>query len=418
MTDTLRLDGFEYKGIPLGAELSAAQLASAGWNVANGDTATPVATLSRSALLGNAAAMRDWCDRRGVSLAPHAKTTLSPELVRIQMDHGAWGMTAALPRQVAVLWRFRVKRIILANEVTDPAAIRWLSEHLAEDPDRQLFVYADSVDTVAVLDAALIEGGARRPLDVLIELGYPGGRTGARSAAEGVRVADAVVDSPRLRLAGVAAYEGTIGTGREADLLRRIDAFLGDVGELADALTNRFEVAEPVVTAGGSLYFDRVAEILAPKGRARGARLVLRSGCYLIHDHGLYARGTPERSGVPGTPAFRPALSVWGRVVSTPEPGLALIDAGRRDLSHDAGLPAPIERWRRGDRLDLEGTGATVTALSDQHVFLAYPPGLDLRLGDLVRLGISHPCTTLDRWRTLLVTDDSETVTGVITTSF
>jgi D-serine dehydratase len=118
---------------------------------------------------------------------------------------------------------------------------------------------------------------------------------------------------------------------------------------------------------------------------------------------------------------FRPAVSVWGRVLSRPEPGLVLLDAGRRDLSHDAGLPVPISAHRPtrpGSAIDLHTAGASVTGLSDQHTFVQLPEALDVQMGDLVRLGISHPCTTLDRWPVLLLVDNHHTVVGAVRTQF
>lgn len=410
-------DGLTEKGLPLGKSWTRDDIARSGWNVAHGDTATPVATLNARLLEANASAMQEWCRERGVAIAPHAKTTLSPELIALQERHGAWGMTAALPRQVAALWQQGVGRVLLANEVSDPAAIGWLARQRAEQRDRRLLLYADSVDGVRCLESALNVMGGNARLDVLVELGQAGGRTGARTVAEGGEVARAILASPRLRLAGVAGYEGTIGAQRDTVVLERVDAFLENMGSLAESLSGMFEVAEPVLTAGGSIFFDRVASVLAERASALNAVLVVRSGCYLIHDHGLYAHGTPESAGVQGAPKFEAALSVWARVVSTPEPGLALLDAGRRDLSHDAGLPVAVERCRGDDRLELTGIGS-VTGLSDQHTFLNFPAGTDIRIGDMVRLGISHPCTTLDRWRMLLLTDDDDTVTGLVTTGF
>ncbi len=412
-----QFDGLSFKGLPLGGSWTKEQIAQSTWHVAAGDTATPVATLNLRMLRANALAMETWCDAHGASLAPHAKTTLSPELLAIQEEHGAWGMTAALPRQVAVLWAQGVKRVLLANEVSDPAAITWFATELAHHPDRELYLYSDSIDGTRILDEAVHASGSDVSLNVLVELGHASGRTGARTVAEGAAVARAVVQSPRLRLAGVAGYEGTIGSTRDAAILSNVDAFLQNVGSLAESVSGEFEVAEPVITAGGSLFFDRVVSVLGERARRMGARLVLRSGCYLIHDHGLYARGTPEAGGVLGAPVFEAALAVWARVVSTPEPGRALLDAGRRDLSHDAGLPVALERTRGEDRIDLSGN-TVVPALSDQHTFLEFPPSVDIQIGDLVKLGISHPCTTLDRWRTLLLTDDSDTVVGLVTTDF
>jgi D-serine dehydratase len=410
-------DGTRFKGLPLGGAWALDEIPGLGWNVARGDTATPVATLSMDAVRANAAAMRDWCAAHEVSLAPHAKTTLSPELVQVQREHDVWGLTAALPRQVALLWQQGVARVILANELTDRAAIRWLGSRLGEDEALELFLYADSQANVAILDAAMAEVPGERPLDVLIELGHKGGRTGARTITEAVAVAEAVIASPRLRLAGVALFEGTIGATRTSETVARVDAFLTELGSLLTALSGRFEVAEPLITAGGSHFFDRVVSMLATKASDEGARLVLRSGCYLVHDHGIYAKGTPSATGVRDAPTFRAALNVWARVVSCPEPGLALLDAGRRDLSFDAGFPIPLERTRGQDRLDLEHA-ARIDALGDQHAFLRFERHVDVVPGDLVRLGVSHPCTTFDRWDLMLVVDDQDAVVGTIGTDF
>lgn len=417
MTEDVTFDGLEYKGLPLVGSWTREQIAASGWNVARGDTATPVATLNARALEANAAAMQEWCFTHGVAIAPHAKTTLSPELIALQEKHGTWGMTAALPRQVAALWDQGVRTVLLANEVSDPAAIAWLAEQAAAHPDRRLLQYVDSAEGARLLESALRELEPHVHVEVLVELGHSNGRTGARSLAAAESVAGHVLASPRLRLAGVAGYEGTIGSSRGAGVAEKVDAFLGDLGSLAESLSQEFEVDEPVVTAGGSIFFDRVVSVLADRVTRLGGVLVLRSGCYLIHDHGLYERGTPASAGVTGAPEFEAALAVWARVVSRPEPGRALLDAGRRDLSFDSGFPVALKRCRGADRLDISRI-AVVSALSDQHTFVDFPDDADIRIGDLVKLGISHPCTTLDRWRMILLTDDDDTVTGLVTTGF
>jgi D-serine dehydratase len=410
-------DGIRFKGLPLDGSWRLDDIPGLGWNVARGDTATPVATLSMDAVRANAAAMRDWCAAHDVSLAPHAKTTLSPELIEVQHEHEVWGMTAALPRQVELLWQQGMSRVILANELTDAAAIRWLGSRMADDAALELLLYADTVANVEILESAMAGAAGERPLDVLVELGHKGGRTGARTVAEAITVAEAVIASPRLRLAGIALFEGTLGASRTPDVVARVDAFLTELGSLLAALAGRFELDEPIVSAGGSHFFDRVVSILATRTREAGARLVLRSGCYLVHDHGIYGTGSPSATGVRDAPTFRAALNVWARVVSCPEPGLALLDAGRRDVSFDAGFPIPLERARGDERLDLEHA-ARVDALGDQHAFLRFERHVDIAPGDLVRLGISHPCTTFDRWDLMLVVDEDDTVIGTIRTDF
>lgn len=71
---------------------------------------------------------------------------------------------------------------------------------------------------------------------------------------------------------------------------------------------------------------------------------------------------------------------------------------------------------RNGERVAVDDL--TVTALNDQHGFLRLPAGFELGPGDLVRLGISHPCTTLDKWRVIPVADDEEQVVGLVHTFF
>jgi D-serine dehydratase len=414
-------DGLRHKGIPLGVSVAESAIGERGWIVSHGDTGTPAATLSVADLEHNAAAMAEFCTRTGALLAPHAKTSLSPELLALQIRYGAWAMTAALPRQAALLWDQGIERVLIANEVTDPAALQWLSAQLHARAERELWLYADSLASVGLLQAAVSAAGTSRPLGVLVELGHAAGRTGSRTRARADAVAEAVVAAPGLRLAGVAAYEGTISTTRDDSTTRVVDAFLDDVARLTRdlAAAGRFEVDQPIVTAGGSLWFDRVTERIGPAAEEAGVQLVLRSGCYLFHDHGLYAASTPSSARVSGAPAFRPALSVWARVLSRPEPGLLLVDAGRRDLSHDAGLPVPLSAHRpEGGAVDLASVGAVVRALSDQHAFVHVPDSVDVAVGDLVRLGISHPCTTLDRWPVLLLVDQTWAVVGAVRTQF
>jgi len=408
-----------FKGLPLGEVVTAGDIAGRGWNVLRGDVSTPVAVLRLSALEHNVETMRQYCAAAGVSLAPHAKTTLSPELVARQAAAGAWAFTAAVPFHVQLLWAFGVQRVLLANELLDPAALAWAVRELEAHSERELICYVDSHVGLDAAAFAVAASGGTRTLPVVVELGYAGGRTGVRSTDDAVALAQAVAASPHLRLAGVAAYEGTIATVRTPASLAAVDAFLQDVRRLANRLAELDLFAretEPIVTAGGSMFFDRVTAALGPLA-ADGFRIVLRSGCYLTHDHGLYASGSPATA--PGwvLPAFESALEVWARVVSRPEPGLALLNAGRRDLSHDSGLPTPL-RGHSADGMHVDLSTSTVTALSDQHAFLQVPADSPLAVGDLVGLGISHPCTTLDRWRLLLMVDDDYTVVGSARTYF
>lgn len=414
------LPGWACKGLPPGCREDPARLGSLGWNVLAGDTGMPVAILRTSALAANQQTMAEFCRRHRVSLAPHAKTTMSPELTAMQREAGAWALTAATPQQIAALAEFGAPRILLANELTDPGALRWLAGLLAAPGAPQVIWYADSLAGVRLAEEALPAAPpGQRPL-ILAEVGHRSGRTGARTLADALTVARAVHRSGRLDLLGVAGYEGTIGHVRDAGSEAAVTEFLALMREVFTALHDGGLLApgrEPVITAGGSVYFDLVTAAFAPL-RERGARIVLRSGCYLTHDHGIYASASPDRSPGWDLGAFQPAIEIWGRVLSRPEPGLALAGFGRRDVSFDAGLPVPLWTCQRGSLRPDPAAGLTITGLSDQHAFVRLPTGHPLGPGDLLGAGISHPCTTFDRWRLLLLTDDSYRVTGAARTFF
>ena len=373
----------------------------------------PMLTLRESALAGNLAAMAAYCAGAGVELAPHGKTAMSPELAARQLASGAWGITVATIGQLRMYRAFGFPRLLLANELVDEPGIAWLAGELAADPGFAAYCYVDSTDGVAILDRVLMAHLAGRRLPVLVEIGL--GRTGCRTDDQALTVAKAAAATSTLTVAGVAGYEGTIGAPRAqaldtvASFCRRLASLASTVAQVAGA------PGEFIVTAGGSVYFDVVARELTA-AFLDGMTVVLRSGCYLFHDHGIYQADSPAARGVAGAPVFRPALELWAQVVSRPEPELALLSAGRRDVGFDAGLPVPLRACRRdGAVASLDGE---VTELNDQHAYLRLDPGTALAPGDLVCLGISHPCTTLDKWRLITVLDDEDNVIGAVHTFF
>lgn len=391
--DAALLTGFD-KGLPATSPITPADFVAGGRRLS--DLITPVAVLDDAALAANIAQMAAWCTAHGVSLAPHGKTSMAPALWRRQLDAGAWGITVATPAQVRVAVAAGVPRILLADPLVDPVALRMLA---ADRRDSALTVWADSVAAVAAMDAAL---GTRpaAPFPVLVELGADGARAGARTVAAALAVAGAVVASPHLRLAGVAGWEGALATDTSTASVQRVRDFLADMVDLHRELLGRsqYEVDEVLLTAGGSTFFDDVADVLGAAA-GPGVTALLRSGCYLTHDDGLYRSSSPlSRTGTP----FTAALHVWARVLSRPELGLALLDAGRRDVGSDAGLPEPQLIADDLGAATRPLAGAVISALNDQHAYLRLPPGTaadDVRVGQVVRLGISHPCTTFDKWR-------------------
>lgn len=390
-------------------------VAARGWR--RTDLLLPALTLRASAIEHNVALHAAWCDAAGVSQAPHAKTHLSPEIVRLQLDSGAWGMSAASVHQARFLAAVGVRRIVLAHEVVDRANVRALARLTEKYADLLVIPLVDSLAGVGALERHMRAEGAARPQPVLVELGLVGGRTGARDEVQLEAIAMAVRDSDALTLAGVEGYEGILPVGRDAESVARVDTYLARLAAAAarlDALGLFDDVEEILLTAGGSVFPDRVAAVERPV-LSRPVRIVVRSGGTVTHDHG------PSASAVPLAPeaahplgALRPAFDLWAAIVSTPEPGLALANFGKRDAPYDSHMPVVLDVLRDGVSVAREGV--TVQRMNDQHGFLEHDG--QLQVGDILRLGPCHPCTAFDKWPLIPVLDDNDAVVGAVTTWF
>ncbi|MCT9081397.1 amino acid deaminase [Streptomyces fulvoviolaceus] len=404
-----------FKGLPPDADgLTVGELAAQRRNLFTDGFTTPVLALSAERLEHNLRLMETYATRHGLAFAPHGKTSMAPQLFQRQIEHGAWGITLAVPHQVRVARAFGIERVFLANELVDPAALRWISSQLGED--FHVICYVDSVRGVELMDAALRDADAARPLDVVVELAAgEGARTGVRTEAECAAVADAVAGTQTLRLVGVAGYEGEVPQAtpeRVHAWLRRLVALAVDFDK-----AGRFtETDQIVISAGGSAWFDAVADVFAeiPELSLPVLKL-LRSGAYVSHDDGHYRKITPFNR-VPEEGALEPAFRLWTQVVSRPSPEQAFTNAGKRDAAYD--LDLPFAQVVRRDGTERPATGIEVTGLSDQHAWLRTGPEAELEVGDWVGLGLSHPCTSFDKWQLIPVAEADGTVVDYIRTYF
>ena len=166
--------------------------------------------------------------------------------------------------------------------------------------------------------------------------------------------------APGLELAGVATYEGAAAQPTPERSLAVIGGLLDLTADLVNRARTLVGPGRPLlVTAGGSVFFDRVVARLGPVVRADGAAtLVLRSGAIFFNDHGVYERALTAIDGrngfvlddavVPISEMFRPVLRLWAEVLSCPEPGQAICGMGMRDVSFDQDMPRPLRVFRSG----------------------------------------------------------------------
>ena len=409
------------KGLPFGAgTVTLGEIGARGWNLLQGDLPLPAAIIRENVLASNSAWMGAFTQANGLVLAPHGKTTMAPQLYDLQIADGAWAITVATAQQLGVCRRFGVGRVVLANQPVGAQEVDACMLALRERVE--LYCLVDSQEGVARLAAGALRTPPPddNPLRVLVEVGFPGGRTGCRTREGALQVARAAAGAPGLSLAGIECFEGVLPDADAAG--RLVDEVIALGREVLDQRLVP-EGAPLVLSAGGSAFFDRVGERLRPVELDRPVVRVLRSGCYLTHDVIAYAaafRRIQDETTLTLPPGgLEPALEVWAYVQSRPDADKAILTMGKRDVGWDAGLPRPLHWYREGMEAPqpvLEGH--EVQALNDQHCHMTVPEESPLAVGHMVGFGIGHPCTTFDRWDMLMLVDDTYRVTGAIRTFF
>jgi D-serine deaminase-like pyridoxal phosphate-dependent protein len=371
------------------------------------DVSLPALVIHQQALQHNIRWMQAFVSNSGAELAPHGKTSMVPALFRRQLEEGAWGITLATAVQTRAAYAHGVRRVLMANQLVGAPNMALIAELLA-DSQFDFHCMVDHPDNVAALGEFFGARGLR--LNVMIEYGVVGGRCGCRSEQEVLALAAAIAAQPALALTGIEGYEGVIH-GDQA--VSGIKAFAASLVSLAVQLQDKgaFALDRPIVTASGSAWYDLIAEAFDAKAVRERFLSVLRPGSYVVHDHGIYKDAQccvlDRRTEL--TEGLRPALEIWAHVQSMPEPGFAVIALGKRDVAYDAGLPMPLLRYKAGvlPAVGEDVSACKVTAVMDQHAFMTVAPGCELKIGDIIAFGTSHPCLTFDKWRSgCLVGDD------------
>lgn len=406
-----RIIDSRYKGLPEKAQgQSFKRFLESKPNLFTSEFRFPIATLRKSALDHNLMRMAAYCKDIGASLAPHLKTTMSPQIAKMQIEHGAWALTLANFSQAKVFLDFGFKRIIIANEIVDKGTIREIAA-LNYDDHSEIMFYVDSLAGLSIISEAL-EGLTQAKLLLLIEIGVQGGRGGLRDNQDAVALAQEIAKDSRLSLLGVSGFEGVApGGGRSDEGLREIAEFCKKIVAAAELVAPFVSQEKIILTAGGSNYFDIVSREFAKYSKP--FHMVLRSGGYITHDHGAYFNNYPFL-GLPPTQQLLPTIEIWAQVLTSPEPGVAILNLGKRDVGIDVDNPIPLKRFHR-ELLPIKGR---IDHLNDQHGYLYFPPDQQIAVGDLVDLGISHPCTTFDKWRLFALVDDNYEVVDLIHTFF
>ena len=329
---------------------------------------TPALLVDLDAFERNLDRMAAETTARGLRLRPHAKTHKSAEVGKAQIARGAVGLCCQKVSEAEALADGGIGDLLVTNQV---AGARKLARLAALARRVRLGVCVDDAGNLAELAKAAAEANAQ--IDVLVEIDVGAGRCGLRAPEAVVPLAQRIVASSHLRFAGLQAYNGTAQhLRRPEDRQAAIAAAAVITRQALAALAAAGLCCETVGGAGTGTYAYEMAE---------GLWTELQPGSYCFMDADYAANGTP--------PAYEQSLTVLATVMSAPEAGFVVCDAGHKACAIDSGLP------RLASHPDVALTGA-----SDEHGNIALPAGLTLAVDDRLQLIPGHidPTVNLHDW--------------------
>ncbi|WP_105168700.1 amino acid deaminase [Pseudoalteromonas sp. T1lg23B] len=395
-------------------------LVTQGWSILAEEVSLPVAVVKQSAITNNAQWMAQYAMRAGVKLAPHGKTTMSPDLFHQQIEQGAWAISLATVPQVLNAVEHGVERIILANQLVGKYHFELIAQLLAQT-DTEFYCFVDSPDNARQLGEFFATKSVA--LNILLEVGIENGRCGVRSQAQTLELLDVCQQFKALNVCGLSFYEGVVAAEQAVE---HINTLVEKIIAIAVQIQQRqgFALANPIITGAGSAWYDVVAKALNASKSREQFTYVLRPGCYLIHDTGIYQSAQQQvvqrcQLACDINGALISGLYIWAYVVSRTQSDQVIIGLGKRDAAFDAGLPtAELVFTPATQKLENAPSAWRVTHIMDQHCMMNVAPDCTLKVGDLVCFSTSHPCLTFDKWRQIGVVEDDWVITKTLTTYF
>lgn len=343
---------------------------------------TPAVLVDVDRLEGNVASMAGLCAEAGVALRPHVKTHKCPEIARMQISHGAVGLTAAKLGEAEVFVDAGFEDVFVCYPIVGPAKL----ERLRTLGERaRISTIVDSPESVERL-ASAFEGEAK-PLEVMIKLDVGLHRVGVDPAAC-PELVERIAAHRSLSFKGICIHEG--GTYAVPDPARRRALARAQVERMvgtAELLRERgFEV--PCVSAGATPAARSVFDV--------PGLTELRPGNYVFYDETQVGLGVAEEHSC--------ALSVLTTVVGAYPDGRGVIDAGAKTLSLDQGAHglAVVEGFGRL----VDRPGLRLVSLSEEHGWLRATGGEHVRAGERLQVVPNHACMTVNNFDRLVTVRD------------
>lgn len=346
---------------------------------------TPASVIHENILKQNLKQMADYATSRGVDLRPHFKTHKTEQIVRMQMDLGAVGITCAKLGEAEVLADTgAVDSIFIANQIVGPLKTKRLVK-LMDRVDMRVAV--DSIEVCQGLQAAVAD--ADKTLDIIIEVNTGQHRAGLLPVeilpfAERVRN-----EMPNLRIIGIMTHEGHAGkTTSKEDLHKNAMDVGHKMVETAKVLRDHdFDITTVSVGSTPAAFETTTVEGVTE----------MRPGTYVFQDNTIFRFGDigPENC----------ALRILATVTSRPATDRAILDTGSKVLTTDP------SQWKKGFGYIVEYPDATIDGIHEEHGVVHLPESAQgMRIGEKVEIIPNHVCPTVNLTDHLYLVRDDQVV--------
>lgn len=346
------------------------------------DLETPSLIIDCAKALQNIRSMQQMANDAGCALRPHIKTHKMPLFAKLQVENGAVGITCAKVGEAEIMARAGIDDIFVAYPIVDLPRLRRAAALLPRC--KRLILAVDSKAGAQRMNDFAVAQKLR--FEVRLEVDTGAKRTGA-AFESAIQLARRISALPGLRLTGVYTFKSMVLDGQPTtDPL----AAGQEEGRLMALLRERLENAGLrglEISAGSTPTAASVA--------GTGCVDEIRPGTYIFNDHMLMCEGaaTPEQI----------AARLLCTVVSTPQPGYAVLDGGCKCFSTDFPLNAP-PYYYEGYALAENRPNLVLDRLNEEHGILRSKRGsTGLAVGQQLFLTPVHICTTLNLQNTVVL---------------
>ncbi len=332
---------------------------------------TPAVVVDLDVAQRNIASLQSACERAGVANRPHMKTHKSPEMAQLQLQAGAIGLTCQKLGEAEAMADIGAKDLLISYNVLGAA------KHARLRALAQRVRLTLSCDNRAVADGyAQALQGLAQPVAVLVECDTGRHRCGVTTPDAAAELARHVASLPALRFDGLLLYPP------DGDLSGSIEFVAA-----ARAACAKHGLALRTLCSGGTPNWGRIGAL---------GETEYRAGTYLYNDRQMVKVGAATLADC--------ALFVYATVISHPEPGRVMVDAGSKTLSSDL-----LSFQDHGLLVDYPQ--ARLTKFAEEHGFVDVTgcPRIP-EVGEVVRILPNHVCPVSNLFDTVLTARGDELV--------